>query len=453
MNPTYNSKKMALETIDLILIFVYFAILILIGYLASRKQTPDEYLIAERKLGSWSTMATINASKTGSILMVFVALTFLWGFSALWYFIGIIAGIFLFLPFALRLKQYSEEKYYTLADYFKDKHGKKVAILASLLTIFLMFGVMVLNIIAGSKIFVFFTSWPFWLCATITVVIVMIYLLLGGYDAVVKTDRIQYVAMIFIITAITFAMFNGSIIPASDWYFFSADFTTMFGFFLIGILYPFAMPELWQRVYSAKDKKTLKKGLLISVVFYGFVALMMGLVALTIKAKFPNIDPDLALVYGFNQVLPAGLLGLALVLLFAAIMSSLDTYTYTGASAIVQDFFTRTKRTTVRMIKKYIIILSIISLIVSILVQDLVIGSYLFVSFATILATVAIATWIKNDIKQRTLIWGTIVGLAGLITYLVISLMKGDVQPTIVIVGFASTLIGLGMGRIISFFR
>ena len=68
---------------DLLLILAYFAILVTIGYLSSRRQSDEDFLIAERKLGAWSTMATVNASKTGSIIMIFVAMVYLWGFSAI----------------------------------------------------------------------------------------------------------------------------------------------------------------------------------------------------------------------------------------------------------------------------------------------------------------------------------------------------------------------------------
>ena len=145
----------SLSTFDFALIFAYFIILILIGYFSSRKQKEEDYLIAERKLGAWSTMATINASKTGSILMIFVALAYVWGIAALWYFIGMVVGVLVFLPFALKLKEKAGEKYYTLADYFKYNYGKKIAALVSFLTIFLMIGYLVLNLMAGTKIFTF----------------------------------------------------------------------------------------------------------------------------------------------------------------------------------------------------------------------------------------------------------------------------------------------------------
>jgi len=442
--------QIGLSNLDFILIFIYFIFLLIIGYIASRKQKKEDYLIAERKLGSFSTMATINASKTGSVLMIFVALVYLFGISALWYFIGMIVGVLIFLPFALKLKQESKKRFYTLADYFKNKYGKKPALFASILTIIIMFGLLILNLIAGTKIFLFFTGWPFWLCAIIMTLIVMVYLLLGGFKAVVKTDIIQYAAMIFILVALVITLFNGSLIPIQEWNFFRADLTTMIGFFIIGVLFPFAMPDMWQRVYSSKNKATVKKGILLSVLIYAIFALLLALVALTVKIKFPNVDPDLALVYGFGNLLPTGLVGLAVVLLFSAIMSSIDTYIFTASSAIIQDFFNIGKEKTVKYIRRTIFIISILAIIVAILIQSLVIGSYLIVSFIVVLAIAVIASWIKNDIKQTTLICEFIIGTIGLVIYLIVSLSKGYIQPTIVIVSLGSSILGLIIGGTIS---
>ena len=441
---------MNLTTVDFILIFAYFGVLLLIGYFTSKKQTPDDYLIAERKLGTWSTMATVNASKSGSILMVFVALTYVWGFAAIWYFIGVIVGALLFIPFSLKLKEESKHKFYTLADYFKYNYGKKASIFASLVSIFLMFGFAMLNLIAGTKIFTFFTGWPFWLCAILMTLIILIYLLLGGFKAVAKTDILQYAAMVFILFVLALMMFKGSLIPASEWNFFATNIGTLLGFFIMGIIFPFASPDLWQRVYSSKGKKQLRNGLLLSILIYAFMAFLLALVALTVKAQFPAIDPDLALIHGFANLLPQGLVGLSTVLLFAAIMSSLDTYIYTGSSAIIQDFFEWSKSKTVKNVKKTIFFFTIIGTIVAILIQNLIVGSYIFVAFLSTTAVPVLATWNKKTIKQETLAISFIFGLMGTIIFLMFSLSKGEITPAIILVAMGSSILGLLIGGVIS---
>lgn len=444
----------SLSNLDFGLIFIYFVVLLLVGYFTSRKQKDEDYLIAERKLGALSTMATLNASKTGSIIMIAVALVYVWGIAALWYFVGVVVGILVFLPFALKLKENSRQRFYTLADYFKYNYGKKPAIFASSITIFLMFGWLVMNLMAGAKIFVFFTAWPFWLCAFIMVSVVLLYLLMGGFKAVVRTDIIQYIAIVFILSLLVLILFKGSLIPVSEWNLFKADATTIIGFFIVGILMPFAMPDIWRRVYAARDKKALKKGMLISVVIYAFVALLLGLVALTVKVNFPEIDPDLALIYGFVHLLPQGLLGLSVILLFAAIMSSIDTYFFTGSSAIVQDFFKLSKRQVVKNIKKTIFILAILGTLISIWIQSLVIGTYIFVALVLVLATIVLATWIRKKFRPLTLTIGFMVGIVSIIFLLVYYMIFArEVIPEIAIMGILLTLFGLFIGGVISYFK
>ena len=442
---------MNLTSLDFILIVIYFAVLILIGYISSRKQNEEDFLIAERKLGAVSTMATINAGKTGSILMLFVALVYVWGFAAIWYFIGTVVGMLVFIPFALRLKENSKQRFYTLADYFKYNYGKKVAFWASTVSIFLILGFLVINLIAGAKIFVFFTGWPFWLCSIIMIFIVLIYIVMGGFKAVVRTDLIQYIIIIFLLVLLTLILFDGSLIPLSEWNFFQMDISLIIGFFIVGILYPFASPDLWQRVYAAKNKQVLKKGILSAAGIYTIFAFLIGLVALTIKVKFPSIDPDLALIYGFNHLLPMGLLGLSVVLLFAAIMSTIDTDIFTGSSIIVQDFYNWDKQKTVRNLKKVIVVLGIIATLIAILIQDLVLSTYIFIAFMLVLAVIIIFTWIRKKIKPLTLIFGFITGVIGITCLLIYYLVLADgIQPSIVVLGILFTIIGLIIGALIS---
>ncbi len=444
---------MQLTNLDFILILIYFAVLIFIGYWSSRKQNDEDYLIADRKLGAWQTMFTINASKTGAILMIFTSLVYLFGFAAIWYFIGMVVGMLLFLPFALRLKEHSKGKFYTLADYFKTHYSKKVAFIVSLITIFLMFGFLVINLIAGAKIFVYFSGWPFWMCALVMMIVVLIYILMGGFKAVVKTDILQYVAMLFILVLLVLILFKGSVIPPTEWNLFNIDKLSLIGFFLAGILFPFAMPDLWQRVYSSKDKKALKRGIIGSTIVYAIFAFILSLISLTVKVNFPGVDPDLALIYGFGNMLPTGLLGLAVVLLFAAIMSTIDTSIFTASSAIIQDFFKWDKRKTVKNIKKTIFILAILGTLTTIIIQDLIIGTFIFIAVLVILSIIVFTTWIKIRTKSTTLFFGLLFGLLAFFYFIITGLITKNLQPTIAVYSILATIIGLGIGAIISYFK
>jgi len=128
-----------ITTLDIVFIVAYFLLVIIVAYVKTRKSTPEEFLIAKRKLGIWQTISTVNATKTGSILLLYTALLYLYGFSAMWYFIGVAAGYLLFIPFAVKLHKRHGAKHYTLADYFFHSYGKITGYAASVINIFVLF--------------------------------------------------------------------------------------------------------------------------------------------------------------------------------------------------------------------------------------------------------------------------------------------------------------------------
>jgi len=440
-----------LSTLDFIIIIAYFCIVVFFGYLASRRETKEGYLLADRKLGVWSSVATLNASKTGSILIVFTAFVYIFGFSAMWYFIGASFGYLVFIAFASKLRKESKNKYYTLADYFYYNYGRIPAVFATILNVIVMLGFLVINLIAGAKIFSIFTGWNFWLSALIISAVVLVYLLMGGFKAVVYTDIIQYISIVTVIVLLAVVMTRGLPILSLDWNFFSAGPATIFGFLIIGLLVPFASPDLWQRVYSAKDRKTAMKGIFFSVLIYMCVCFALAVIALTVKALLPALDPDTALIYGFGNLLIPGLAGLAIVLLFAAIMSSIDTYAFTASSAIIQDFFRNlSKKKIVKYIKITLTLLLIVSTVLVILLQNMVFSTYIFTGFIIVLAIPTIVTWIKKKIDLLALIIMFITGFAGIIFFLTTApVIEPALAPQMIIVSLTGVILAVIISMIV----
>jgi hypothetical protein len=131
-------------------------------------------------------------------------------------------------------------------------------------------------------------------------------------------------------------------------------------------------------------------------------------------------------------------------------MSSIDTYIFTGASAIVQDFFDWDKRKVVRNMRKLIFVLAVVGTLVSIWIQSLVIGTYIFVAAEVVLGACVIATWVRGKTKNRTIMFAMVIGLIGFFGYLIMSLSKGSIEVGIVIITLVATLIGLGVGAFVS---
>ena len=195
----------------------------------------------------------------------------------------------------------------------------------------------------------------------------------------------------------------------------------------------------------------LTKSIFFSVGIFSVVALMLALVGLFVKTAMPALDPDIALIHGLAALLPVGLAGLAVVVFFGALMSSIDTYAYTAASAFIHDFFkSLPKEKTVSFIRISIAGTIVIATLIAIFLQDLIQAAFIFAAFVVVLAIPTIITWIRPGVKPRTLNSTLVIGTTLLVIFMAIGLAQGNLTPKIVVKGMAGSLIGLVIGFLYS---
>lgn len=431
---------------DIVLISLYIGLIIFIGYRQSRKQSHEGYLIADRNMGIMESIATMNATKTGAVLLSYTALLYLYGPSAFWAFIGTAVGFISFLPFARQLRNHSQQNFYTLSDYFRKKFGELSAKLVTLLNVILMLGFFVVNLIAAAKVLSLMTGLEIVSSGIVVSTLVVIYLLLSGFQAVVRTDLLQYIMIVMILLFFT-VILNGSVNELQPHTATNVGAASIIGFFLIGFILPFASPDVWQRVYAMKNTAVVRKSIIWSVVIYVSVGVVMTHLGMLIYQALPSADPDIAIVEGFIHLLPNGLLGLAIIVFFGAFMSSMDTYAFTAASSIVQDFFQKTNpKEKVQLIRYGIFTFVLLATIVALFLQSVVIGSLLFIAYAAIVCVAVLASWWRKHISAITINSSLIIGTILLTLSAIKDYADGTVEPTLVIIGLFSALIGIGIG-------
>ena len=438
---------MELEVIDILLIVLYFLTVLVIGVISGRKESSEEYLISARRLNVISGISTMNATKTGAIIMAYTSLVFLYGVSAIWYFIGTFLGYLIFIPFAIRVYRQSKKKQYTLAEYFYKNYGSINGYLSNILTIIIMGGFLVVNLTAASKVFGFFTGMSFLKSTILIIIIIVAYLLLGGFSAVVKTDFIQYITIfaIIIITSLSLVFGNNSI-GSFSFSILDFGFKNLASFLLLGIFFPFASPDLWQRVHAMPDTRTLKRSVLFSSFVYLIFGIILTYIALTVRSSFPSINPDIAFVKGLSAMLPYGLLGLLAVLLISAFMSSIDTYLYTSSSAYVQNFLYNKDKSVLRKNIRYaILIIGFLGMFLTLIIEDMVKSVYL-TAFLVVLAIPVIVSWVKPSVRYNTLSFGFLFGILSLVIFLPFEFLSEKVDASIVLKAILGTVFGIVLG-------
>lgn len=395
-----------------IIISFYATIILYFGiYSGSTTNRRETFLISDRSLLGTSNGYSIAASKIGGgLLVTYSTIFFVYGLQALWVFIGYVIGYFVFYIFARKIHQESKEcRYYSMADYFQHHYGKKVGIAISVLSILSVGGWILTNLIAGGMLLSIISGWPTLFTTSFLALIIALYLIKGGFNAVVKTDIIQFYSLIIIGSIIAVALYHvdGNLPQAnvSIWGSESLPIGKVIFFIFIGLLFPMGSVELWQRVYAANSTLDYFKATTIaSVSFFVFGGILSFICyKLMLMQNLQNIDPELRLVAGVAEIMngihPA-LTALWFLVFFAAILSSADTFMYTTAASLVQDLFLRMgwikETAVVKWIRISIIMLAIIGTAGSVIFKDIVSVTFYFLGLTLILSTIAYGVWIAK---------------------------------------------------------
>ncbi len=335
-----------LDKVNLSLVFGYLILALIIGFVSSKRQSGKDFMIADRNLGLFAFVSTIVASIIGgTILVVYTAYIFEFGIGALFGFVGLAIGLVLFAYWGKKLRELArKENFYTIADFLHYKFGRGIGSLVAIIVLVSVVLILLKQFVAGAQILSAISNFSYEFALVLSLGVVFVYLVMGGFRSVVKTDIFQYLLLVFLIFVVGFNLASGTDLNVSNFSTGGMSVILMISFLIYGIIYVWTSADTWQRVYAARDDKVVKRGLTISGLFLLVIGIGITLIGYSAKLSFPNIDPGQAIVYGLVNLLSPNILGLGVVLMFAAIMSTADTFIFVLSTNITKDFIARFKR-------------------------------------------------------------------------------------------------------------
>lgn len=447
---------------DLIAIAGYLLIVSFVGWRAGRGEDSEGFLLGGRNLEAFSAACTIAATKVGAgLLLTFTALVYEFGAGAIWLFVGFVFGYAIFFFFARKLKRIGDsQQLLTMPDYYRYCFDRNTARLVSAVLVLNLFGWLVVTFIGGAKILSSYTEVPYSVSTVIVAGVIALYLLSGGFLAVVRTDVVQLFGIGSLLILLLVVLSNSSGAWREDLSIFTLPIGKTASFFVTGVLVPLASAEMWQRVYAVKDEKTLAKSLIIASLMYIVLGVALLAITLCIKDALPNLTSDIALVSGLHQLLPVGLSGLAVVVFYSAIMSTSDTLLFTAAASIANDLcqdFNRgdfydqereieQRETTVRLMKISMLVLCVLAVIFAIVFADIVDTTFFFLAITLSLGAVVLLHWIFPKLRSGGFFWGVALPLIAICTA---SIVQG-VGLYLIGLALSAAILGVSLGHILS---
>ncbi|OGZ01160.1 MAG: hypothetical protein A3B13_03560 [Candidatus Liptonbacteria bacterium RIFCSPLOWO2_01_FULL_45_15] len=362
---------------SIIFFILFITIVAIIGVVSSRKETEDDFMIAERKVEGVQVATTMSAAFfDGAFLAIYIAYVYQYGFSAIWLFIGLALGLLLLKKYAWKIKQKADElKIYSMPEYFFRILGKKNGLMFSFFLVLQFFLLLIVNLVISGKVLSAIFPIPYFLSVVIGGAIVLTYLLLAGFKAVVRTDFFQVIIAFIMTFSVVIFLLGKTYIPVSEFNLGTLGFGNIIGFLVLAGFGIMVAPDLWQRIFATKDERNLRRGLNYSVFIILIFAVVVSVVGLATKQFFPNILPENALVTGFSNLLPFGLKELGMVLLYAVTLSSSDTVTFVVSSIFTRDLKNYSQKYTDESMKKltrfFMILFIVLAILVSIFYQNI----------------------------------------------------------------------------------
>ncbi|MFH1143647.1 MAG: sodium:solute symporter [Candidatus Eisenbacteria bacterium] len=352
-----------LNALDWGIVAAYFAAVFVVAFVVTRtrrtRASSQEYFLAGRHTGWFVIGASLFASNIGSEHLVGLAGTgaasgvAVGQFEVLASLILLLLG-WVFVPFYLR------SGVFTMPEFLERRYsGGARSYLAGISILGYVLTKISVTIYAGGIVFQALMGIDFWTGALVVVVATGIYTVFGGLRAVLYTDLLQMFVLVggaVVVTVIGLGQVGGwnELRAAAGPGFFTLwkpltdpDFPwtgIVFGAPILGVWYWCTDQFIVQRVLAAPNVEEARRG----AVFAGFLKLLPlfifvipGVVAYVLaqSGRISLSEPDQALPTLVGALLPAGLRGLVVAGLLAALMSSLSSVFNSCSTLVTWDIY------------------------------------------------------------------------------------------------------------------
>ena len=367
--------------INTLLLALYFAVLLVIGW-RCRKQATDVngFVLGGRTVGPWLTAFAYGTSYFSAVVFVGYAGQFGWryGISATWAGIGnaLIGSLLAWAVLGRRTRIMTQHlDSATMPDFFAKRFGSPALKIMAAVIIFVFLIPYTASLYNGlSRLFGMAFNIDYAWCIVLMSVLTAVYVIAGGYMATAINDFIQGLVMLVGISAVIWATLASkgglaaaldglsripgpALLPGGDptpgifTSFLGPDPLNLLFVVILTSLGTWGLPQMVQKFYAIRNEGSIKKGTVISTLFAFVVAggcyFLGGFGRLF--SDVLSVGPNGVPAGGFDAIIPKMLEGLSpmlialvVVLVLSASMSTLSSLVITSASTFTIDFLNGT---------------------------------------------------------------------------------------------------------------
>lgn len=359
--------------IKLIMLLVFFGIMVGVG-VVSRKHASNvnDFVLGGRNVGPWLTAFAYGTSYFSAVVFVGYAGQFGWkyGLASTWIGLGnaFLGSLLAWVVLGRRTRIMTHHlSAATMPDFFGKRFDSNALRIAASAIVFIFLIPYTASLYNGlSRLFGMSFDIPYTVCVILMATLTGVYVILGGYMATAINDFIQGIIMIFGIIAVILAVLNGqggfmeairklAEIPSDNAVtmgqpgaftaFLGPDPLNLLGVIILTSLGTWGLPQMVHKFYTIKSEKAVKTGTVIStffaVIISGGCYFLGGFGRLFDNPDIYNADGSIVydgIIPSMLSTLPDILIGIVVILVLSASMSTLSSLVLTSSSTMTLDF-------------------------------------------------------------------------------------------------------------------
>ncbi len=358
--------------IKVLMVVIFFSVMAGIGFYCRRHSSDvSSFVLGGRSVGPWLTAFAYGTSYFSAVIFVGYAGQFGWkyGIASTWIGLGnaLIGSLLAWVILGRRTRiitQHLDSS--TMPEFFGRRFNSRALKLGASLIVFIFLIPYTASLYNGlSRLFGMAFQVDYTVCIVSMAVLTGIYVVAGGYMATAINDFIQGLIMLAGIVVVIAAVLSGhggfmeslhqlasvedpsvSSQPGVFASFFGPDPLNLLGVVILTSLGTWGLPQMVQKFYAIKSEKAIQKGTIISTFFA--IVVSGGCYFLGGFGRLYTGQFDLA-AEGYDAIIPAMLsslpdllIGLVVILVLSASMSTLSSLVMASSSTLTLDFLKET---------------------------------------------------------------------------------------------------------------
>ena len=427
-----------MTTIDYAIFALYMLGVIGVGYWFHRRnESAEDYFVGGRSISAGHVGLSVAATDVGGGFSIGLGgLGYAIGLSGSWLLFTGLVGAWVSAVFVIPVVKKVDARHgmMTYPDFLRLRYGDRVALVAALISALGYLGFTSGQILAGAKLMsgsvIDVAPWGMDV-QTFTILLIGLvivgYTVLGGLKAVIYTDTIQWIVLMFglVVLAIPFTLHEvgglrglAEALPPGHLSLTNVDTLTFVNWFItIAPIWVVAM-TLYQRMYASPTVRDARRAWFIAGLFeYPVMAFSGAALGMMSRVLFPGIDGELGVPMLLTTILPAGLAGIVVASYFSAIMSTADSCLIASSGNLVSDVLQRSplriseQRTLVRASQAATLAVGAGAVLIAsrfTMVLDAILQAYSFLVAGLFVPTLGAYFWKRST--ARGAFWGMLAG-------------------------------------------